>query len=300
MKKMKMVLNSLLLLVGIAIPGIVMADSGLDSNYQESGSIGSALINAVLSLGELLGEHPGTENYVACHAIIAVICIIALFCVTAVHIFKLGRRKKNVKEILAKLGISLIPTIIYSLVCFLTELELLLYICILVIYIISFIIIIKIVLKKNLKKEIAKVKEIDKNFDEEEFSKEAFEIYKEVQLAWCDFDINKVRNLISEELYNKYVKKLEELKAENQKNIMTDIEYKSNKIIYIKLEENLEVVCELNVDCYDYIIDDKEKVIKGKKDKKINYTYKLVFSKNLKNSKYVLIEKKISKIKVSK
>ena len=77
---------------------------------------------------------------------------------------------------------------------------------------------------------------------------------------------------------------------------MTDIEYKNNKITDIRVEDNIEIIeCEMEVICYDYIINDKYEVIKGKKDKKYNYIYKLIFNK-IKNN-YILVNKKISKIK---
>ena len=61
------------------------------------------------------------------------------------------------------------------------------------------------------------------------------------------------------------------------------------ELYYFKSTE--EFVKKLN----DEIIDDKDKVVKGKKDKVQKYTYKLVFNKDLNTNKYVLVEKKILK-----
>ena len=298
MKKIKKIFNVLVLLSLWLIPNVVIADSGLDSDYKSSGSIIGGLIEVFFSLGEIIGAKPGSEDYVVLRAIIAVICIIIFLIVTAIHIFKFGKKKKDKKEILIKLGISLIPTIIYSIICFGADLQLVLYIFILVIYIIALIITVKTMLKKQLIKEINMLKELDKSFNEEEFSNEAFNNYKEIQLAWCNFEIDKVKELISEEMYNKYTQKLEELKDKKQRNIMNEIECKSTKITNVSVDNDIEIECEMEVDCYDYIIDDTEKVIKGKKDKKINYKYKLTFIKNIKNSKYILVEKKLSKTKI--
>ena len=298
MKKLKKIFN-LLALSGLLIaPNIVLADSGLDSNYKSSGSIIGGLINALFSLGEIIGAQPGSEDYEVSHVIIAVLCIITFLIVTAVYIFKLGKKKKSKKEILIKLGISLIPTIIFSLICFLTELQLILYILMLIVYISTLIISVKVALKKQLAKEMNRLKELDKSFNEEEFANEAFNIYKEVQLAWCNFELDKVKELISEEMYDKYTKKLEELKEKKQQNVMNEIEYKSNKITDVRIDNNIEITCEMEVDCYDYIIDDTESVVNGKKDKKINYKYALTFIKNMKNNKYVLAEKKLLKTKI--
>ena len=298
MKKIKNILNKIILLVLISTPNIVNADSGLDSNYESSSSMIGGIINAIMSIfssfGQLFAEYPGSKDYNTARIIIVIMSLITLFIVTAINIFKLNKNKKTI----IKLGISLIPTIIYTLICFLIDLPVIIYPIILIIYIIPFIIISKSIIKKRFKKEMIKVKEIDKNFNEEDFNKEAFNIYKEIQLSWCESKIDKIKELISEKLYDKYIKKLEELDKKKQKNIMSDIEYKSNKIIDIELKDNIEIItCEMDVKCIDYIIDDKEKVVKGKKDKPFEYKYKLVFNKDIKNNKYILIEKKIKKIK---
>ena len=298
MKKLKKIFNSLVLSGLLIVPNIALADSGLDSNYKSSGSIIGGLINALFSLGEIIGAQPGSEDYEVSHVIIAVLCIITFLIVTAVYIFKLGNKKKSKKEILIKLGISLIPTILFSLICFLTKLQLILYIIFLIVYVSILIISVKVVLKKQLVKEMNRLKELDKSFNEEEFSNEAFNIYKEVQLAWCNFELDKVKELISEEMYNKYIEKLEELKEKKQQNVMNEIEYKSNKITDVRVDNDIEITCEMEVDCYDYIIDDTESIVNGKKDKKINYKYALTFIKNTKNNKYVLVEKKLLKTKI--
>ena len=113
-----------------------------------------------------------------------------------------------------------------------------------------------------------------------------------------NFELDSIKDIISEEIYNKYQTQLEKLKADKKKNIMEDIQYKSNKITDIKIENNIEIVeCEMKVTCYDYIINNEEKVVKGKKDKKINYLYSLTFNKNLNDNKYILVGKRMLKQK---
>ena len=301
MKKLKQILSLLLVLGFTYNPIMVLADSGIDSNYESDGSMIGGLINLFSSLfsfiGKLVAEQPGGKDYASCHIITGIICILIMLIVTAIYVFKLDIRKK-LKPIF-KILISLIPTVLFSLLCFLTELELVLYIFILIVYIIPLIIIINKIVKNKYKKYIAEAKKIDTNFNEEEFNKETFEIYKEVQIAWSNFEIDKVKDLISDKIYDKYQKKLEELKKKNHKNMMSDIEFKSNKITDMYIKDDIEtVVCQMNVECIDYIIDDKDKIIKGKKDKKYNYTYILTFSKKLKDKKYVLVGKKMKKIKI--
>lgn len=291
MNKLKKLLNSLIIVLIINTPIMVLADSGLDSNYKSSDSIVGALINTVLSLLspilKILSVKVTDKDYNTYHIIVAITCILVIFIVTLVYIFKLNKKKETLK----KLGISIIPVFIFLLFSFITKLPLIIYFLILTLYIIVYII----VMKKLIKKRINNTKE-EINFNEEEFNKIAFNLYKEIQIAWCDFNLNKLKKLIDEKMYNEYTKKLEELQNNKQKNIMTDIEYKNNKIIDVRVEESIEIIeCEMEVICYDYIINDKDEVIKGKKDKKYNYTYKLIFNK-IKNN-YILVNKKMSKIK---
>lgn len=297
MQKIKQLFMFILLSI-ITIPVIVNADSGFDSNYKESSSVTEAIMSGGTSelsvLGELIQAQPGDKDYKACHIILGIICLLILYIVICVYIFKLdGTKKKNIKKVLTLLGIGLIPTLLFSLLFFLTKLQLILYIFILILLIIPYIIVSKNILKKRLKNKISKLKD----FDKDKFNQEVFEVYKDIQIAWMNFDYKKLKELVSEEIYEKYEKQLEELKSKNQKNIMDNIEFKSNKITDVIINDNIEIECEMNVNCIDYIIDNEDKLIKGKKDKICNYTYRLVFTKDLKNNKYKLIEKKMLKQK---
>lgn len=295
MRKLKRIFVFILLSI-LTIPVIVNADSGFDSNYGSSTSTGEAIMSAGSSglsfASKLISVGPNDKDYQVCHIILSIICIIVLYIVACIYIFKLdGTKKKDIKKVLALLGIGLIPTLLFSLFCFLTKLQLILYIFILLIIIIPYIIISKSILKKRLKNKILKLKD----FDQDKFNQEVFGIYKDIQIAWMNFDYKKLKELVSKEIYDKYEKQLEELKSKNQKNIMDNIEFKSNKITDISIDKDIEIECEMKVTCIDYIIDKEDKLIKGKKDKFCNYTYKLVFIKELSNNKYTLIEKKMLK-----
>jgi len=280
----------------------INGNSGLDSKYESSGSIIDAILSSASSLLStilLIKSNPGDKDYNENHIILSVICIIVFYIVTNVYIFKLKKDIENSKKkVFNILGITLIPTLIFSLLCLLTKLQLILYIFILIIYIIILKTIINKKIKNNLKKKISDVKEIDKSFNEKEFNTLSFNLYKEIQYAWCSYKIYKTKDIISEEIYSNYKEKIDKLKLDKQKNVMDKIELKSNKIVDIKIENNIEIIeCEMNATCYDYIIDDKDKVVKGKKDKVQKYSYKLVFNKDLNTNKYVLVEKKILKEK---
>ena len=297
MKKIKSILYSIIGLSVIYTP-IVLADSGLDSNYSESGSIVGTILETFMSCFQLIAEiftvAPGTENYDGYHVLVAIICLLVIFITTLVHLFKLDNKKNNVGTVFIKIGISLIPTILFGLFSLLTNLYLIIYITVLMVYLVPLVIAVNATVKNKIIKNINKIKEIDKDFNEEDFNKNVFNIYNDVQIAWCSFDISKVKNVLSEDLYNKYNKKLDELKEDNKKNSMSDIEFKSNKITKIIFDKDITIKCELNVTCYDYITKE-DKVVKGKDDKKYDYTYELEIKYI--NNKCVLNNKKMLKIK---
>ena len=296
-------IKKILLMIIMFMPFIVRADSGLDSNYNKTSSLGEVLVSVGSSLfsflAELLKNNPGDKDYSTSHLVISIICIIVFYICTNMCVFKLDiTRNKSKKRILILLAISLIPTVLFSLLCFLTSTYLILYIFLLGIYIILFNIITSIILSIRLSIKINKVKKIDKEFNKKDISKELFNSYKDIQLAWMDSTLTILKDLVNKEIYNDYKTKLDELNKNNQKNIMSSIELKSNKITNIKIDNNIETIeCEMNVICYDYIVDNEDKVVKGKNDKKYNYLYRLTFERNIKNNKYILIGKKLLKIK---
>lgn len=121
------------------------------------------------------------------------------------------------------------------------------------------------------------------NLNIDNFYKETFNIYKEVQLAWMDNDIERVRSILSDEMFNTYRMQLETLRVKNQKNIMEDITLKNVYITNIIKENNKEIIdVIMNVTCKDYLIDiTTKKVLRGNKDKVWNYEYKLSYMRTI-------------------
>lgn len=122
-----------------------------------------------------------------------------------------------------------------------------------------------------------------KEFNIEKFKKQVFNIYKELQIAWMNFDYGKIKELISDEMYNMYTNQLETLKIKNQQNIMSDIELINCEITeYCKLNNKEIFKVYMSVNCHDYIINIKNnKVLRGKKHKKITLGYILTFERNI-------------------
>ena len=117
------------------------------------------------------------------------------------------------------------------------------------------------------------------NLDVNNFYNEAFNIYKNIQLAWMDNDIERVRNIISDEMFNTYKMQLETLKVKNQQNIMKDIVLRKIYITSIRKENNKEIIdVIMNVTCKDYLIDiNTKEVLRGDKNKICYYEYKLSY-----------------------
>lgn len=123
---------------------------------------------------------------------------------------------------------------------------------------------------------------LGKDFNYEKFKKLVFDNYKEIQIAWMNNDIESVRSLLSDTLFNTYKTELLTLEMKNEQNIMEDIEYVDCFIKNINLtKQKEEIEVNLIVTCTDYIINKStNKVLRGNKRQTNKYYYKLVFEKD--------------------
>lgn len=126
------------------------------------------------------------------------------------------------------------------------------------------------------------IKAVDSTIDVAEMKKKAFEIYKNIQTAWMNFDEETIKNNTIDELYNMYSSQLKMLKMKKEKNIMDEITLEDVKIYEINKEKdviNLKVF--LVVTCYDYVIKEENKsVVRGNKNEKVRISYSLTFIKS--------------------
>ena len=134
--------------------------------------------------------------------------------------------------------------------------------------------------------EQSKIDEIDSSVKIEEFKHQAFNIYKDIQEAWMNFDTDTIRKLTTDEIYNMYSSQLETLKLKHQKNIMKNIEYVDAKITNIKLSDDvISVVVFLRVKCLDYVINEKtNKTVRGSDSTRLDIQYLLTFVKSKTNN----------------
>ncbi len=103
-------------------------------------------------------------------------------------------------------------------------------------------------------------------------------IFKNVQKAWMNLDLIKVRDYLTDELYNMYDMQLQILKQNKQKNIIKNIFISNIEITSIEEQNNLIIIkCKLFTQFRDYIINDRKQVIKGSKFDVHSSIYSLEF-----------------------
>lgn len=123
---------------------------------------------------------------------------------------------------------------------------------------------------------------INSDYTEEYIVNNAYKVYEALQYAWSNFDYEGMRKLISDELYNNYVVQLDTLKLKNQRNVMEDISLLGGQIVDYSLSDNtLSVTIKLRVSQKDYIVNAKNKIVRGN-DKVHICTYKLYLEKGMK------------------
>lgn len=130
---------------------------------------------------------------------------------------------------------------------------------------------------KSTEQEI--VKQLIPNFNIEEFNFKVYQTFYNVQMAWMEFDYEKLKELLTDELYNNYVMQLDTLKLKNHKNTMKDFELIEICLNSLK-EENDKYIAEvyLQVKFYDYVENIKTgMVLRGTPSRKLNNIYKLTF-----------------------
>ena len=107
----------------------------------------------------------------------------------------------------------------------------------------------------------------------------AYKAYVNIQYAWSDLDIDKAKDLLSDELYNTYKSQLNVLRAKKQKNVMKDFHYTGGGITSIReTGDTLTIALELSVTCKDYLVNSENNMtVRGNVYKTNYYTYSLTF-----------------------
>ena len=120
------------------------------------------------------------------------------------------------------------------------------------------------------------------DFNEETFKNQVYEVYKNIQVAWMNFDYDKMRENVTDEMYNMYKSQLTTLKVKNQTNIMKDFNLLGFNIAGMDIKDNtISLTVIMQVECYDYIVDKNNKVVRGTDKKKVIYNYAMTFNKGM-------------------
>ncbi len=129
---------------------------------------------------------------------------------------------------------------------------------------------------------VEEIKKVIPDFDYNKFKEQVFEIYKQIQIAWMNFDYDTLRKYTTDELYNTYHSQLIALNLKKQKNIMSDFEMISFRITNIEHnEKSVSLKVRTSIRCYDYVVNEKNNVTRGSKYTKLLYDYEMTFIKGL-------------------
>lgn len=119
----------------------------------------------------------------------------------------------------------------------------------------------------------------------------AYQIFYIVQTSYMNFNYEKLRKLLSDELYNSYIASLEDLKSKNQRNIMKNFELINTKLNHVnKKDDKFIVELSLDVKFIDYIEDiNTNEVLSGNSSVKVHNNYDLTLE-GLINKKDICIK----------
>lgn len=125
---------------------------------------------------------------------------------------------------------------------------------------------------------LKRIKEYIKDFDEQKFLDDGYQKFLDVQNAWMNFDFDKLRESLTDELFNTYNSQLKVLKAKKQKNVMDGFRLNNHRLASFNASNNeYTIKTYMNVAFYDYVIDKNEQVVRGNKYRKVVMTYELTF-----------------------
>lgn len=121
--------------------------------------------------------------------------------------------------------------------------------------------------------------------DKEEIQIKAFNLIKEIKIAKMNLDIDKIKNIATNNVYNLYEAQIETLKNKQQKNIVSQIKYIKSYITNTA-NNNQTINLRVVIECFDYIINNKNNIVKGKYNRKVLQTYEIEMINN--DSNYVI------------
>ncbi len=102
--------------------------------------------------------------------------------------------------------------------------------------------------------------------------------FYDIQKAWSEGDLSKVKNFLTERMYNYLDSQLQELKSKGLRNIIQDPKIDNIEIVHVEEEGNNKVVIvKIDAHMIDYIVDKDGNVIEGSKNDPVYFTEYLAF-----------------------
>ena len=140
---------------------------------------------------------------------------------------------------------------------------------------------------KNNNQAINEIKKYVPNFDTNQFLSNGYNIFVRIEEAWMNFDLEKVRDCITDEMFNMYESQLTSMEMKGEQNIMKGFKLLNSAITEAKKQNNmLEVKTRYVIEFYDYIVNkDTQKVVRGDSNRKIKMVYEFTFIADVENTK---------------
>jgi len=121
------------------------------------------------------------------------------------------------------------------------------------------------------------------DFDIEKFKEKVISSFIELQESWMNFDYEKIKTLVTDELYNTYKSQLKTLKLKHQINKMHDFDPVDCAIYsYHKDIEKYTIVVALKIIFFDYLVNEDGALIRGDRNNRLIMTYNLTYVKSIK------------------
>lgn len=122
--------------------------------------------------------------------------------------------------------------------------------------------------------------------DKEIIQEKAFEQLKELKIAKMNLDLDKIREITTDNVYELYKKQINTLILNKQKNIVQKIKYINSHIVNIIPNSNEKTInLRIIIECYDFIVDQYNNT-SFKYNKKMLQTYEVEVK--TKNNNYLI------------
>ena len=139
----------------------------------------------------------------------------------------------------------------------------------------------------NNEQAINEIKKYIPSFDANKFLLNGYGIFVRIEEAWMNFDLEKVRDCITDEMFNMYESQLTSMEMNGEQNIMKDFKLINSAVTQASKQNNmLQVKTRYTVEFYDYIINRSTKaVVRGNSNRKMRMVYEFTFIKDIENKK---------------